>query len=370
MSLPNNYVCEGQISIFDLGIWCGKTSQELLAPTTEKISERSLKRPQKWQKGMPAFLDLRGGKNGQQQDASWEMGGPLLGEYTMRSFGECPSVENASLLSQILEVTPHPKYSLSAKACQGILRRAESRGKKLPEQLEEALRRQSVSKNELENRGGGKGILIQNERTGALSTLNNQSVCTNYKADGADGKGVAFATVGDHESRPTDMTNLVIEPQTYQKTTGGTVDREPILLESNQNHATIQTDGISTALPASMGMGGGYVPMVMEQSTYQKTTGALMASGYDKLGTQEAANDMYVVQSNWDGSQVAPTLTSNNAGGNQRMPDKDNFNAVIVYGLDRASFNQGKNAQYDFSIEEDLAQPGLAKGWGGVLTHK
>lgn len=28
-----------------------------------------------------------------------------------------------------------------------------------------------------------------------------------------------------------------------------------ILLESNQNHATIQTDGISTALPASMGMG-------------------------------------------------------------------------------------------------------------------
>ena len=38
--------------------------------------------------------------------------------------------------------------------------------------------------------------------------------------------------------------------------------REPILLESNQNHATVQTDGISTALPASMGMGGGYVPMV------------------------------------------------------------------------------------------------------------
>ena len=38
----------------------------------------------------------------------------------------------------------------------------------------------------------------------------------------------------------------------------------PILLESNQNHATIRTDGISTTLPASMGMGGGYVPMVYE----------------------------------------------------------------------------------------------------------
>lgn len=42
---------------------------------------------------------------------------------------------------------------------------------------------------------------------------------------------------------------------------------QPILLESNQNHATIQTDGISTALPASMGMGGGYVPMITEKET-------------------------------------------------------------------------------------------------------
>ena len=37
---------------------------------------------------------------------------------------------------------------------------------------------------------------------------------------------------------------------------------EPVLLESNQNHATIQTDGVSTTLPAAMGEGGGYVPMV------------------------------------------------------------------------------------------------------------
>jgi len=41
--------------------------------------------------------------------------------------------------------------------------------------------------------------------------------------------------------------------------------KEPILLESNQNHATIQTDGVSTSLPASMGMGGGYVPMITQE---------------------------------------------------------------------------------------------------------
>lgn len=37
---------------------------------------------------------------------------------------------------------------------------------------------------------------------------------------------------------------------------------------------------------------------------------------------------MYVV-SNWDGKPTSPTLTANNAGGAQRMPDKDNFNCVI-----------------------------------------
>ena len=45
------------------------------------------------------------------------------------------------------------------------------------------------------------------------------------------------------------------------------------------------------------------------------------------------ATDLIVNDNNkmtsWDGSQTSPTLTKNNAGGNQRMPDKDNFNAVI-----------------------------------------
>ncbi len=35
---------------------------------------------------------------------------------------------------------------------------------------------------------------------------------------------------------------------------------EPILLESNQNHATITDNGICTTLSASMGLGGGVYP--------------------------------------------------------------------------------------------------------------
>ena len=63
------------------------------------------------------------------------------------------------------------------------------------------------------------------------------------------------------------------------------VVHEPILLESNQN-STIQTSGISTTLPASMGMGGGYVPMVYENHSQD--------SRYRPLGdTSETVNAKY-----------------------------------------------------------------------------
>ena len=74
---------------------------------------------------------------------TWTDDGAWLGEYTMRNTGECPSVVVESRLSQILEATPHTKYCLSARACQGILNRAARRGKDLPETLKAALTRQS-----------------------------------------------------------------------------------------------------------------------------------------------------------------------------------------------------------------------------------
>jgi hypothetical protein len=100
---------------------------------------------------------------------NWE-DGALLGEYTMPSFGEQPTLlmTEASLntehrsgvgvsrLSQILEASPHPKFYLSAKACTGILTRASRRGKELPEVLKRALERQSQepSKSEADVKGG------------------------------------------------------------------------------------------------------------------------------------------------------------------------------------------------------------------------
>ena len=83
-------------------------------------------------------------EDGQSLDAStmkWESGA-LLGEYMMPSFGECPREENVSRLSQILEDSAPQRYYLSAKACAGILNRAERRGKELPEILKMALENQ------------------------------------------------------------------------------------------------------------------------------------------------------------------------------------------------------------------------------------
>ena len=86
-------------------------------------------------------------------------------------------------------------------------------------------------------------------------------------------------------------------------TVGGNVpmvmEEQPLLLESTQEYATVQTNGIATTLMARMGTGGNNVPMVVEKSC------------------------------TWDGKQINSTLTANNANGGQRMPDKDNFNAVI-----------------------------------------
>jgi hypothetical protein len=57
----------------------------------------------------------------------------------MLNTGESPSVAVASTLSSILEANAPEKYYLSAKACEGILRRAERRGKQLPPMLKTAL---------------------------------------------------------------------------------------------------------------------------------------------------------------------------------------------------------------------------------------
>jgi hypothetical protein len=61
------------------------------------------------------------------------------GVCLIRNSSESPNAVEESLLSQVLEQNPLEKYFLSAKAAQGILRRANKRGKQLPAPLQTAL---------------------------------------------------------------------------------------------------------------------------------------------------------------------------------------------------------------------------------------
>jgi hypothetical protein len=66
------------------------------------------------------------------------MGSPT--EFVTLNTSEWPSDAAVCSLSDTLEIGGVPqRFFLSAKACQGILRRAEKRGKKLPHTLRLAL---------------------------------------------------------------------------------------------------------------------------------------------------------------------------------------------------------------------------------------
>ena len=121
-----------------------------------------------------AVSSVRWGKSG--------MGGPT-GCLTLNTL-EYPKDADECLLSDVLEIGSLPqKYYLTPTACQGILRRAEKRGKELPILLLTALQHcvQEITKESeiTKLRGGGK--LIMTEKVSP--TL--QTSCNDYsRADG------------------------------------------------------------------------------------------------------------------------------------------------------------------------------------------
>ena len=123
-----------QLSLF------GKTSPEPLAAETKKTLGRSCKRSAPSPVIPYLYLDRRA--NGLTQARSWETVTPSPGGSMTLNTGECPSVAVVSTLSQILEDNVRPKYYLSARACRGVIARAQRRGKPLPELLMAALQYQ------------------------------------------------------------------------------------------------------------------------------------------------------------------------------------------------------------------------------------
>ena len=103
----------------------------------------------------------------------------------------------------------------------------------------------------------------------------------------------------------------------------------------------IDESGKVQSLTSRMGTGGGNVPMVME--CFSKSKRAQSNTDYET----------------WKESDVANTLNAFDVG------DKRTTECVVA--LDRASFNQGKNARYDFEIsDKGINSPIVAKGPSAV----
>lgn len=108
--------------------------------------------------------------------------------------------------------------------------------------------------------GGGKGALVQTEKVGTLSTLQDQTLFQAIPVLNDQGGGamsVSYNMTGTLRAAEHGHQPIVFES-----------NAQPIVLESNQIHATITQTGICPTLPASMGMGGGYIPMITDRKVF------------------------------------------------------------------------------------------------------
>lgn len=166
--------------------------------------------------------------------------------------------------------------------------------------------------------GGGNGALVQTEKTGTLSTIQDQTIfqliqeptyCisgntvdrktnqngTGVRESGAftvntvDRHAVAYALQNQNlcidDALPFDTTQITSKvnksnpqwgdpchplaaaahpPAAVIRISDEEMPVQPMVLESNQVHATVTQNGICPTLPASMGLGGGYVPMITD----------------------------------------------------------------------------------------------------------
>lgn len=133
-SLPPSIFSSGPASTAVVDSHSGKTS---LAPTAAARAETLQAWLSSWQDSTTLQYPSTAGAR---KAARWATMDCSNGHVWTRNGSEWRSGAAACSLSSILETGPvAPQYFLSAKACAGILRRAEKRGKTLPELLHRAL---------------------------------------------------------------------------------------------------------------------------------------------------------------------------------------------------------------------------------------
>lgn len=318
-----------QVTWSDLGLWSGKTCPEHSAATKDKTSRQSSKRSSASQSRKPPILKClkKAGTPGVATTMKWEDDGAWLGECMTRNTGESPNVAVVSRLSQILEETPQEKYSLSAKACQGILRRAERRGKDLPETLKAVLLMQSESGGGCD--GGGKGALVQEDKSGTLGTSNDQTIFQNCLTQWDCQSKRIFGTEG--------------ASPTLQGGVGGGVNNPAIFcMGTQQGRAEVRSDDRAPTLTAAAGMSGNNQPNNRSTVGPDKPCSALHTFG-------EVPAVCYQMQGFGD-------YREGDVASNCKQRDYKDSTDLVVSSVDCRNFTEGGEINGTLQAKESVGQ--------------
>lgn len=322
-----------QTSLFDPDGWFGKMSPEPSVATKVKISESSSKKQRGSQIKTPLFLDLRGGR--------WTPSGCILGDgwsiawrlHDAQFWGVPQRRKRIALVADFGGQTA-PEILFERKGVSGNTEQSGTAGKGTASTFEGNVDPSSWTLKirggvEVDSRGkkAGKGPLIQTELSGTLGVSQDQTLFA--KCYG----------IGSYDSNAMKSPNP--HSGIYEADTTRTLDN------NGGNPACNQ---------------GGMI--VLEGNGARESH---KGPGYAESDTMYTLNTVEQHAVCVGNGQLAQARLSDKVGALNCMHDQQ---AVLTYGLDRASFNQGQNAQYNFSVEEDLAQTVLAKGPGGVLTRK
>lgn len=135
------------------------------------------------------------------------------------------------------------------------------------------------------------------------------------------------------------------------------------------NQPFVVNEGVPVTLKIRSGCeGGGKGPLLQEDKS------ATLACGNDQTLFQPkvygiCSNESNAMKSDNPHSGFYEAKTTRTLDGNGGNPACNQGGmAVVAYGIDRAAFNQGKNAQFGFAVDEEVEPTIVAKGPGAVAA--
>lgn len=205
------------------------------------------------------------------------------GECLTVSISEWPRDAAVCSLSEVLEMEVAPKYYLSPKACSGILRRAEKRGKELPPMLKTALLTVATS--------------VKTNEFGYQEDICRGLRATDYKSPPVLGsyRMTAFGEYADDNSAS------ALKRRDYKDAT------DLVCYENHPADSRVKEVGNTmTALTERMGTGGGNVPLVQNICFQQNTRDEVREIGGKIAGCISADNGSLFAHNNMAVRRLTP----------------------------------------------------------------